>query len=370
MSSIVRKIERVGQKFIYDILRRYRKKHQTPYEKIKTIFQKGNLLFIHFGGPGEAVLVQSAFQALQEALPNAKISVFVRSDCVPLIKNHLRFEDLFVYNKKSWFNLHWLLRELRLRNFDIAVDFDKGDSLTSAISSLWSASLTVGFQKSQVKPFYDALVPDREQCHFLDGLGDIVERITGNRLALKIPPIDYDEKDEKDAHDFIIRHGWKIGESIGITLSHDKNAPANVWDTKNYAELATRIVRDLGRPVTVIWSKNEKFLLSDFEKEGGITPGIVKISQTHLTHVAALMKNLACIVGTPSTFTHIADAMGTPVIALCRGTTWDRWRPLGEKHRSIRCKGENLNSLTVDEVVHITHELLQKKDARTTPLNS
>ena len=58
---------------------------------------------------------------------------------------------------------------------------------------------------------------------------------------------------------------------------------------------------------------------------------------------------------------HMAEAMGTPVVALCRHSAYLGWHPLDARHRVLLAPGENIEVLEVETVLLKVNEILASR---------
>jgi heptosyltransferase-3 len=165
--------------------------------------------------------------------------------------------------------------------------------------------------------FFDALPPFGDFRHatefFLNQIG------FGGPVAPHIycPPV-------PAAEDFIVIHPFSGGRS--------KN-----WPLANFREVAQRL------PLPVSWCAGPEEPLDD----------AVRIDD--LYELGCWLASARLYIGNDSGITHLAAAVGTPVIALVKRMEALVWRPLGPRVHVIA--GE-LESISVDRVVEAAEALL------------
>ena len=104
------------------------------------------------------------------------------------------------------------------------------------------------------------------------------------------------------------------------------------WSAEQYAELGRRLVRK-GLRVVITGSAAEVPLTAAVAT--AIGPGAIDLGgQLKLPQLAALLRRGLLYVGSATGPTHLAAAVGAPVLALyspLHSSAPDRWRPLGTR---------------------------------------
>jgi heptosyltransferase-2 len=100
-----------------------------------------------------------------------------------------------------------------------------------------------------------------------------------------------------------------------VCLAPGSRWPMKRWAPENYAELARRIAFDFGYDVVLLGDRNDAATASDIVKEA---PGRVVnlIGRTGVIEAAAVIARATVFIGNDSGLTHLAEAVGVPVIAL------------------------------------------------------
>ncbi len=114
----------------------------------------------------------------------------------------------------------------------------------------------------------------------------------------------------------------------GFVVVHPGNAGSAMnWASSQYAEL-TRRLSEGGRRVLVTGGPAERVLTAEVAAAGGVDLG----GALTLPQLAALLSRASLYIGSATGPTHLAAAVGIPVIALyspLRSSAPSRWRPLG-----------------------------------------
>jgi len=161
-----------------------------------------------------------------------------------------------------------------------------------------------------------------------------------------------------------------------IVAIHPGNAGSALnWSPAQYSDLGRRLVANRRR-VVITGSEGERRLTA--EVAAGIGAGAIDLGgQLSLPQLAALLIRCALYVGSSTGPTHLAAAVGIPVVALyspLRSNAPVRWRPLGDRVRVVQpavdlvcptCLGPRCayyhcmeRYLSVDEVEHEARQVL------------
>jgi ADP-heptose:LPS heptosyltransferase len=123
--------------------------------------------------------------------------------------------------------------------------------------------------------------------------------------------------------------------------------PAGTWATKtwplsHFAVLCRRL-EDAGRPVLALTGPGEERLTAELER---LAPGIAVLPPCDdVAVLAAVVAELAAVVGTDSGPRHLAAALGLPTFAWFGPADPEIWTPPGEQHGTwwseLPCRGCN-----------------------------
>jgi ADP-heptose:LPS heptosyltransferase len=86
-------------------------------------------------------------------------------------------------------------------------------------------------------------------------------------------------------------------------------------------------------------------------------PGAVRIED--LYELGCWLRRARLYIGNDSGISHLAAAVGTPVVAMFGPTDPAVWAPRGEHVTVIRAPGGDLQALGVDEAAAVVHNMLK-----------
>ena len=265
-------------------------------------------LLIRPGGIGDSIL---SFPAL-EHLKADYTEVWVRGDVVPLV----RFADRVCSIASTGLDLLGLpdtdppdfLLE-RLRSFDSIVSW-YGANRPEFRESVEALGLPFRF--------LDALPPPGEKIHTADFF---LKQAGGTGLAvprIECPPV--------ERRDFAVIHPFSGGAR--------KN-----WPLERYRELATRL------PLDTQWCAGPEEKLDN------------AVRMENLWDLACWLRSARVYIGNDSGITHLAAAVGTPVVAIFGSTDPERWAPRGKLVEIVSGAFETIDAHRVSAAV--AHVLLR-----------
>jgi len=314
---------------------------KLPAENAMTQLNPEKILAIKLKHIGDVLLTVPALRALHEAFPRSGITVFVNKGTEEMVAGLPYVTDVILYDrarkregffKRCEYEIG-LMREIRSRRFDLAVDFSGGDR--GALCVLLSgAPVRCGYRKTgkgmlmRDRCFTHCVTPDFSK-HTVDFHLDLVRAlgVDAQGAALEMVISDADRRVAQE----------KLGEKgIGNKERYVVIHPTSRWFFKcwrkdGFAAVADHIALRYGLKVV--------FTSAPDERERDMVSDILRLSsKTHanlagscsLTQLAAVIQGAALFVGIDSAPMHMAQAVGTPVIVLFGPSGVHNWGPRGE----------------------------------------
>jgi ADP-heptose:LPS heptosyltransferase len=128
-----------------------------------------------------------------------------------------------------------------------------------------------------------------------------------------------------------------------LAIHPGSGSPRKNWPLDRFVQIA----RERGAAAVLVAGEADRPLL-DALRAGA--PGIPLICDQPLIDVAGALAHCAGFLGNDSGLTHLAAALGLPVVALFGPTDPSTWGPRGPYVRILRAKDHRLASVTLDEV--------------------
>jgi heptosyltransferase-1 len=277
--------------------------------------------------------------ALRRCFPAARIGWVVEEAMTPVLAGHPDLDELLTVRLRAWGRRPFSLETVRgLGSFLAALDrfapevvLDlMGNHKAGVISALTLADRRIGAARAHRREpessvwINEPVVPrgthavDR-MLSLLDGLG--VPREAADFGAEKLFQEESSRSDRSDRSDgFVLLHpgaGWG-----------NKIYPAAWW-----GEAARRLRERAGVPTRVAVARGEEGLAAAVEAAGGGAARAVPADG--LPALAALIRRSSLVLGGDSGPTHLAHALGVPVLMLMGPTDPERNGPYGAPERAL-----------------------------------
>ena len=343
---------------------------------------------------GDAVLCLPALRALRRSLPEAELVLLARpwvADVLPV--EELRCRLLHYDTRSTHRGLAGRLRiasQLRSQRFSAAILFQ--NAFDAALIS-WLARIPVraGYSRQGrgpllthgVRPPRRGETPVHEAHYYLGMLRRLglipgyepVEQISlpASEESLATGRLQLAERLAQSSNTTEAPR-WVVGISPGASFGTAKR-----WPAERFAELASRLVRELGAACVFFGSPQEQQLVADVIARSAI-PSLSLAGQTSLSEFMGLVQGCDLFLTNDTGTMHVAAGLGVPTLALFGPTNEQETRPLGPHAKLLvgeafcrPCKLRHcpidhrcMKSLSVERVFQAARSMLLQKpsDAR------
>jgi len=323
-------------------------------------------LIVRLGALGDIVHAIPVAAALRRAFPDAQIDWLVSGkhreilDLVPAIDRSLPVKDRG--GRGGGEALSSMIRGLRETKYDVALDL-QGLIKSAVIARLSGAARVVGFngryaRESLARLFYtDVHDPGGEGIYAPSETRHVVEINLGLLAPLGIT--DTATEFPIDARESAIAR--TMTEQTGgryALLNPGAAWPNKRWPPARLAALAAALRERRGLPSVIIWGPGEYELAEDVVTLAG---GAAILSpQTAIADVVALARGAAVMVSGDTGPTHLAAAVGTPIVGIYGPTRPERNGPwvredetvsraaICQCHHYRSCKAERMCLLDIE----------------------
>ena len=341
-------------------------------------------LIVRLGALGDIVHAIPVAAALRHAFPGARIDWLVSAkhhevlDLVPVIDRRLVVNDRG--GSAGGATMFAAVRELRRTRYDAAIDL-QGLIKSAAMARMSGAARVIGFSTRHLRerlarPFYTEVydpgggvmrdrTSDRHVVHLNLGL---LRAIGIDAGAVEFP---IDESPSEIARSLRQETGGRYA-----LLNPGAAWPNKRWPTARLAVVAAALAERHGLRSVVIWGPGEQDLAREVVAAAG---GAAVLSPaTAIADLVALARGAAVMVSGDTGPTHIAAAVGTPLVGIYGPTRPERngpWRPADvtvsradgcECHHLRRCRRETmcLMDITAAEVLDAVERRLAAEPTR------
>jgi heptosyltransferase-1 len=294
------------------------------------------VLLVRLGALGDLVHALPFAAALRAAYPDARLDwlVDVRYrallDLVPIISERLTL------NTHAWSgptSLPAVIRRLRLASYDIA--FDAQGLIKSALLARASgAARVIGFARSALREpaasiFYTETVDASGATHVIDKTLRLLHAV-GAQGSWRFPLDSLESSNDRPSSvPPCTRQVLGIDPEAPFVLMNPGAAwPNKRWPPERFATLARAVEARHGMKSAVLWGPGEETLAAQIARASG---GAAQMAPaTTLADVLALAREARLLVSGDTGPTHLAAAVGTPIVGLYGPTDPARngpWHP-------------------------------------------
>jgi lipopolysaccharide heptosyltransferase I len=323
-------------------------------------------LLVRLGAFGDIVHAIPVAAALSRAFPSARIDWIVSAkhrellDLVPIIDRRLVIKDRG--DAGGGTSLIAAIRELRRSHYDVAFDL-QGLLKSAVLARLSGAQRVVGFSSNYLRerlarPFYTdvydpgggGMYDPRERSHVVQmNLG----LLTAIGVAVGPPEFPIERVDTAIARAMRERAGNRYA-----LVNPGAAWPNKRWPAARYGAVARAIEDRHGLKTIVSWGPGEEGLAQEVVRESS---GAALLSpRTSIGDLLALIRGATLMISGDTGPTHVAAALGTPIVGIYGPTRPSRngpWAPaditvsrdgICQCHHLRRCTRERMCLLDVE----------------------
>ena len=282
-----------------------------------------NILIFSFSFIGDAVLSTAVIQPLKKRFPEAHLTFLVGPHAQGVLRGDLQIDAVLVYDNRGIHSgirgKYRLIKLLRQERFDLVIDLR--DSFWSRLVGARRWGIARGSNLHAVTRYLDTL-----NGHGVETSAEVLDFAAEPRLTLS--------KSERNVADnFLTEHGVVPNELI-IGIHPGGNWIYKLWPAENFAKIGDILISDFHAQILLFAGLDEQALQEKVAAMMKYQPIIV--NEPSLRHVAALINRCHLYLGNDTGTTHIAAAVGTPVVAIFGSTNHIRSGPYGTQHQVVR----------------------------------
>lgn len=304
------------------------------------------VLIIQLGDIGDVVLTTPSIAALRQRFPDCALTIAVRPKAGELMQSCPLIDQVIPADKSSGplseklLATGRLIRSLRQRKYDLAIDFRTG-TRGAVLARLSGAAQRIAFYAGNETFWRNRMfthladIPYRPGIYVADYYHMILKAFgiseTPGPLQLWVDPDRQQRMDE-------LCHKTGFSPHAPYLVIQ----PFSLWSYKelplnHYIKIIEAIDRRFGIPVVIAGGPGEEI------KAARIVDGCrCKVfnlaGKTGLGEMAALLSRSRLFVGIDSAGLHIAAAVGRPTVGIFGPSAPASWAPRGEKHAVITSK--------------------------------
>lgn len=318
------------------------------------------VLIVRLGALGDVVHAIPVAAALRRAYPSARIDWLVSSrhreilDLVPVIDRRLAIHDRAGAGGSSWLAA---IRELRSARYDVAIDL-QGLIKSAVLARSSGAARVVGFSADYARervarlfytdaydPGFGGLFDPRETRHIVEINLRVLEAI--GITATGRPEFPLDRVESMPA-----RKAAEITGGHYALLNPGAAWPNKRWPPDRLGAVAMDLRERHGLMSVVLWGPGEEDLAQAVVAAS--RGAAVVAERTRIADIVELARGAAVMVSGDTGPTHIASAVGTPLVGIYGPTRPSRNGPLAPDDISVSrdqvCQCHHLRRCKLDRM--------------------
>ena len=283
---------------------------------------------------GDVVQSTPVARALKSARPNCHLTWVVQRAAAPLLAGNPHIDETLVLDTRPGpRNMLEAWSHMKAREFSAAIDLQ--GLLKSAIVTYASgAERRIGKEEArEIAHFaYTELSPERWDQTYIS------QRYLEQCESFGVDTNDYVPEVFLDSDDFGPADELFAAENLGdqapvVVLVAFSAEPRREWPEEYFVQLADTLSSTLGARIIIPGTERERLRAEALAERMNCQP-IVFAGETSIREAAALLARADLVVGGDSGLTHIAFAVGTPVVCVL-GPSPLRNGPKGERARTV-----------------------------------
>lgn len=309
------------------------------------VFAPRRILVIRFFFIGDVLLTTPLLCALKKRFPHCEITFLTDGVAAEVLTGHFAIDELLQCRPVGWKHfssrkkqrhIGRLVRALRRRKFDLAINLQPGDR-----GGLWSvfsgARLRAGYAREGERMFYYnrtlPFAPKKRPRveHMMDALRalDIKVSEDSDERLLRLPSMTISPEESHFAQQFLAEKGWNENAETPLVAIHaGRPNTRKTWPDERFAALADELIHRysarivwLGAPEETARAAKIQALMT--EKARSISTA----GKFNLKETGALLQRCRLFIGIDSGPMHIASSVDTPTVSLFGFSDASVWQP-------------------------------------------
>lgn len=327
------------------------------------------VLWIRVDRVGDLLISTPLFRALAGRHPDCRQDLLCSALNEPVARAQPELSKVWVYAKRSGLSAPILLLKVRREGYDWVVNLNDSWSRTaglmarlSAGRATWGAALP-GYAE-MARTFYSNLLELPGRMHQGSYMALWAERL-GLGLLDAVPRFRIDGSHREGARRWFVDRGLGTKGArpraiVGILMGNQKKGGRDVYPLPLAVEVSRRLSER--HRVVALWGTSEE--LAEAEKLSSAVDGVVVSPELDIPRLAAFLAELDAVISPCTGPLHLAQAVRTPIVALCRRFTYDVWRPVESPHVSLVGEpGEQVKEIPPQRVLEGVETVLSRAAA-------
>lgn len=292
------------------------------------------ILIVRMSALGDVIQSTPVARALKTALPDCHLTWLVQRPFAPVLEHNPHIDELFVVPMRP--GLTQLLgawRRLRRGDFSTAIDLQ---GLFKSALPTWISAAPRRIGKEEAREAarfaYTELSPERWDQRYIS------QRYLEQCLPLGVsrddfvPEVFLTDADFGPADDLWAAENLEDAHLV-VVMPTFSAEPRREWPEDHFVQLGDRLTRTRDARIIIPGTARERERAQALAERMS-TPAIVFAGRTSVREAAALLRRADLVIGADSGLTHLAWAVGTPVVCIL-GPSPIRNGPTGDIARTV-----------------------------------
>jgi heptosyltransferase II len=293
---------------------------------------------------GDAVMTVPALRELRRLLPEAHITLATRSWAKDLFADADFIDDILIYDRDGLSSVARQIGEWRRRDFDLALLFQ--NSFEAALIAFLSRVTTrIGYATDGRRALLTNPLPlpewrgsKHEVFYYLNVVAEFERLLTGSQTILQKEPecaLYVSAARQMQGHSLLRANGIVANSLLVALCPGSINSRAKRWPSERYAQLADRLIEELGARVLLIGSAAELAISLQVSSSMRQKP-VILTGKTELSQLIAILSVVDLLVTNDTGPAHIAPALGIPTLVVFGPTNPLTTRPFSPRAELVR----------------------------------
>jgi heptosyltransferase II len=330
---------------------------------------------------GDLVMATPILSDLRKAYPHAHITAMCRSPICELLQEDPEIDELFCFSKANGFGRRGerrnIIEKLRKGNYDLGI------LLTHSLSSAWWFWLgrvenRLGYDCNGRKLLltHSLPFPQHIQDQHLVETYKILLTPLGIPISDTPPRLYLTQKEIEGARTLLSQQGVPKGALVVGINPGATYGSAKCWLPERFREVTEKLLQDSDVYVVYFGDQTTASLVKEICV--GLSSRVINLAgATSLRELACIISNCDVILTNDSGPMHIADAVGTPIVALFGSTSEVVTGPYRSGtiiHKHVECSPcyqrtcpidfRCMKRIEADEVYVALNKILQQKRSK------
>ncbi len=362
---MLRSLERPFKKFLSTLLRLVigsapmSLSSHSSFHRILIVRQHNQL--------GDMLCIVPTLRALRERFPNSFIAL-VASPINFEVMRHCRYlDEVLMFDKtRGLLSSIAFIRDLRKRNFDLAI-------VPSTVSMSFTSHLFAFLSNAHTRIGAAGIDGKENPSAFFFNVPVVLDwRATPHRhqtlrnldmlkpLAIFSDDLHLEITFDREEAAMMERLKREKAERKKLVIGYHAGAgkTPNRWEASRFARVANTLAQEFDAATLITAGPMDDEPVYDMTKWLTVPYNLIKGKP--IREVAVILSTVDLMITNDTGIMHVAGAVGVPVLSLFGPTDPEQWAPVGTKNRWLKGEKEDINTISVEEVLRTSREMLKK----------